>query len=68
MSAFSGRQNKGAKRVHREYKRDEAQARQKDFDAEVAKTAHDQNINEAQARKVTARVRRLDRKVGDKVA
>lgn len=68
MSAFSGRQNRGAKRALREYKRSEAQARQKDFDAAVVQTAQEQDITQAQARPVTAKSRRLAREAAGKVA
>jgi hypothetical protein len=50
MSAFSGRQGKGAKRIHRETKRAEAEQRQDVFDAEVLRVMFEQNVERKTAR------------------
>lgn len=60
MPRFTGRQFKGAMRQHREFKRQEAQERQAEFEADVRRVAEEQNIPRGMAYQVVVKRRRLD--------
>jgi len=64
MSIFRGPQKKGAKRIHKAVLREEAEARQASFEADVARIEHDQNISKREARRVAAESRHFARRKG----
>lgn len=62
MSNWTGKAGKGAMRTLRASKREEAEARQASFDADVRKVRQDNpTLTETEARKVTAANRRTAR-------
>ena len=63
MSAYSGPQGKGARRRLRELKRGDAVERAADFERDVIRVAHEQNIGLGEARWVAAASRRASRLV-----
>jgi hypothetical protein len=63
MSRFSGTQSKGAMREVRKVKRQEAEARRVDFEADVQRVAMEQNIPLLGAYRVAVARRRLTRLV-----
>lgn len=63
MSTYSGPQGKGASRLHREIKRTEAVERAVD----VARIAHEQNIEIAEARRISKASRILAQLVAAQV-
>lgn len=68
MSAFHGRQGKGATRSLREVKRVEAEGRAADFEIAVGRVMYEQHISEHEARWVAAASRRVAREAAKRVS
>lgn len=62
MSRFSGKQERGAMRAHKEDKKKDAEARQRSFSADVERIMAEQNINRTAAVPVAAASRRVARR------
>lgn len=67
MSAFSGKEEKGAARKHKEGKREEAEKRHRSFSADVERIMSEQNIDRGEAVKVAASSRRFIRRKAEKL-
>jgi len=67
MSAFSGPQGKYAMRKHRVEKRLDAEERAEDFEKDVLRIAHEQNIDLNEARWPAAATRRLSRLMAEEI-